>query len=255
MKRLTLLLLTLTMVFMSIAANTALAEEVEVVSHSSYVDPFGNFHVVGEVENKGVFSLASFKVTATFLDASGAYIDQDFAYLMLTTLPPGYKAPFHIMYTKPQKAARISSYTLTVNYTQTSKLPHVKLEFESHESFVDEAGWMRIRGSVKNMGEETRFVKIIATCYNESGVVVDVDYSYTDPRDLHPGQTASFEIVIPYRATLINSYALLAESEDYVSIGEFQWPSILAATTLALSCIILLRVKRSLHRIQRPVRS
>ncbi|MEM2902770.1 MAG: FxLYD domain-containing protein [Candidatus Bathyarchaeia archaeon] len=239
------LLLAFTLAYTTIIADTALAEEVEVVSHSSYLDPFGNFHIVGEVENKGAFSLSSFKVTATFFDASGVTLDQDFAYLMLDILPPGYKAPFHIMYTKPQKAAKIASYALTLNYTQTSKLPPVKLQFESQESFVDEAGWMRIRGLVKNMGEETRFVKIIATCYNESGAVVNVDYSYTDPRDLSPGQTASFEITIPYRANLIKSFALLADSENYVSIDEFQWRGLFAMLiTMALSYITLLRVKK-----------
>jgi len=256
MKKLIPLLLLLFLAFTSIAVNTALADEVEVVSHSGYMDPFGNFHVVGEVENKGAFSLASFKVTATFFDTSGTILDQDFAYLMLAILPPGYKAPFHIVYTKPQKAAKINSYTLTVNYTQTSKLPPVKLQFENQESFVDEAGWMHIKGLVKNTGEETRFVKIIATCYNESGVVVNVDYSYTEPRDLPPGQTASFEIVIPYRANLIKSFTLLAESEDYVSIDEFQWRSIPALTiiSLALSYILLLQAKRSLQKIQ-PLRA
>ena len=237
MRKYILLAICLSLFFFLIEGPTeAETSEVEIISHSSYLGIFGNYHVVGEVENKGTFPLTSFKITAKFYDSQGGLIDEDFANLMLDILPPGYKAPFHITYINIKEASKIESYVLEMDYVQTSKLPPVKLEFESQDSYVDDDGWMHITGTIKNNGEDTRFVEVIVTCYDENGEVSCVEYSFAEPRDVKSGQTASFEIVIPYRVDLIEDYALLSQSEDLVSIDEFPLDYIL--TTIFLAFII-----------------
>ncbi len=231
-----LLVLCLYLFFLTEAPIAAESSEVEIISHNSYLGVFGNYHVVGEVENKGPVSLTSFKITAKFYDAQGEFIDEDFTNLMLDILPPGYKAPFHIIYIDIEKSPKIDSYILEMDYIQTSKLPPVKLEFESQDNYVDEDGWMHITGTIKNSGEDTRFVEIIATCYDGNGDVICVEYSFAEPRDIKSGNTASFEIVIPYRVNLIEDHILLSQSEDLVSIDEL--PLRYIFTTICLALII-----------------
>ena len=232
------LIIGLLSIFFITSPATAEQSEAEILSHSSYTDPFGNYHIVGEVENVGNFSLTSFTVTAKFYDSEGVLIDDDFAYLMwrfsLEILPPGYKAPFHIVYVNTEQVPEIHSYTIEIHYDQISKIPLIKLDVKTQESYVDEDGWMHITGTIKNNGADTRFVEVIATCYDENGNVTCVEYSFTNPRDIQSGQTGSFEILIPYRVDLIKDYVLLLQSEDYVSINEFPSKTLFTIFTLAV---------------------
>jgi hypothetical protein len=55
--------------------------------------------------------------------------------------------------------------------------------------------------------------------YNSSNIVIAADFTYTDPKDLEPGQTAPFEIVVTSAATgnEIASASLNVDSEQYSS--------------------------------------
>ena len=82
------------------------------------------------------------------------------------------------------------------------------------------------RGEVINQGsQKATFVKISAAFYNSSNVVVAADLTYTDPKDLGPGQTAPFEIVVtsvPITSNKITSASLNVNSEQYSSIAHNQ---------------------------------
>jgi hypothetical protein len=52
-------------------------------------------------------------------------------------------------------------------------------------------------GEVTNQGnQKATFVKVSGAFYNSSNKVVAADFTYTDPQDLEPGQTAPFEITV-----------------------------------------------------------
>jgi hypothetical protein len=56
-----------------------------------------------------------------------------------------------------------------------------------------------IVGEIKNTGdEEVTFVKIIATFYDDSGIVIGTDFTYTDPSDIRPGRTAPYTLSIGF---------------------------------------------------------
>ena len=54
-------------------------------------------------------------------------------------------------------------------------------------------------GEIKNNSdEEVTFVQIIATFYDENGIVIGTDYTYTDPTDLNPGRTAPYTLSVGF---------------------------------------------------------
>ena len=80
-------------------------------------------------------------------------------------------------------------------------------------------------GEVTNHGsQKATYVKISGALYNKSNVVVAADFTYTDPKDLEPGQTAPFEIVITSAinatANEIASASLNVDSDQFSSISQ-----------------------------------
>lgn len=56
-----------------------------------------------------------------------------------------------------------------------------------------------IVGEIKNTSdEEVTFVKIIATFYDDNGIVIGTDFTYTDPSDIRPGRTAPYTLSIGF---------------------------------------------------------
>jgi hypothetical protein len=52
-------------------------------------------------------------------------------------------------------------------------------------------------GEVTNQGnQKAMFVKVSGAFYNSSNTVVAADFTYADPKNLEPGQTAPFEITV-----------------------------------------------------------
>jgi DNA-binding beta-propeller fold protein YncE len=57
----------------------------------------------------------------------------------------------------------------------------------------------KLVGEIKNKSdEEVTFVKIIGTFYDENGVVIGTDYTYTDPTDIKPGRTAPYSLTLGF---------------------------------------------------------
>jgi hypothetical protein len=86
---------------------------------------------------------------------------------------------------------------------------------------INQNGWYQIVGEVVNTGSDnTEFVKVVATFYDEGGTVIETDYTYTDPSDLAAGQLAPFEITLADEdiAENVESVKLTTESNDYFMI-------------------------------------
>ena len=57
----------------------------------------------------------------------------------------------------------------------------------------------KLVGEIKNKSdEEVTFVKIVATFYDDNGIVIGTDYTYTDPTDINPGRTAPYSLTIGF---------------------------------------------------------
>ena len=82
--------------YLSLAFPVSAAGQVNILSHSGWLDSVGYYHVSGEVQNVGDGALSFVKVTATFYDVSSTVIAVDFTYTALSVILPGRKSPFEI---------------------------------------------------------------------------------------------------------------------------------------------------------------
>jgi len=192
--------------------------DVEFLSHTGYLDSFGYYHVVGEVQNVGDQAVNFAIVEVTFYNSSDDVIGTRFDLTMLYVLLAGRKSPFKIDLLDVAQSANVYRYSLDLTFSAASSIP-LGLEILTHSSRVDEFGCMHIVGEIKNSGSEIAHgVRLIATYYDEAGDVVAATLTDLDPiyNYLNPGQTESFEILLSEERTpLVDTYELTAESTEY----------------------------------------
>ena len=194
--------------------------DVDILSHTGYLDSSGYYHVVGEVQNVGDQAVKLVKIEVTFYDSSNVVIATRFDLTMLYVLMVGRKSPFDIVLLDTTQSAKVDNYSLSVTFSATSPIP-IGLEILSHNSYVDESGSMHIIvGEIMNIAaEKASTVRVIATYYDGAGDVVAAMLTYLDPiqSDLDPGQTAQFEFLLSDedRTPYVDTYGLTAESTEY----------------------------------------
>ena len=199
---------------------------VSILSTSQYSSEFGSTYIVGEVRNN-LEDLVNFvQIVGRFYDSEGVLIDTDFTYTTLDVLRPGEKSPFKLIIIDQSVAQRIANYTLTVDWDPLFAVPArvanaTVLTVQEGEQRIGEFGRYEAVGEVVNGGaEDTEFVKVAATFYDENGRVIEADYTYTDPSDVGAGQSAPFEITVLDEdiSEEIESVKLTAQSNDYFAI-------------------------------------
>ena len=94
------------------------------------------------------------------------------------------------------------------------------LKLSLNDSHLDDMGAFHIVGKVTNQGsEKATFVKVSGALYNSSNAIVAAVFVYTDPQELEPGQTASFNIIVDSPiAKKITDASLTVGSKQYSSI-------------------------------------
>jgi len=219
-------------------------------NHSGYINDYGYFYVVGEAQNVGNDPAENVVVNATFYDSNGAFIATVPGHTKLDVLLPGKKSPFEITLFSSLYSQKVRNYTLSVSYSQAQPKP-LGLEIISNSSYKDAEG-LHVTGVIKNVGSAyTSFVKVVATFYNETGYVIAAKLNYSNPKNLNPGQSATFEILLnSSAASNVYSYALEAESTDYEMIPELNPISLLliiVLTTATLSLQNKQRLKSSVN--------
>jgi hypothetical protein len=168
------------------------APEVIVLSSSAFVPYSGSdsWYIVGEVLNNTGSNVDFVRINATLRDSSGNVVGSDYSYSMIDTLSPSMISPFRVIFSDPPTW---SSYDLVVTWDTTSQQPY-PLEVLNSTSYFDNYDGYHVVGEVENQYSEQRtFVKAFVTLYDINGEVIGVEYSYTNPDELSPGQTASFD--------------------------------------------------------------
>ena len=199
---------------------------VSILSSSQYSTEFGSTYIVGEVRNDLSDVVQYVQIVGRFYDSNGLLIDTDFTYTDLDLLRPGEKSPFSLIVSDESVAQRIDSYTLAVNWDPVFADPSAiaaatVLTIQEGEHRINEFGWYEIVGEVVNGGtDDTEFVKVVATFYDETGQVINTDFTYTDPSDIPTGQSAPFELTVTDEdmSDDIQSVKLSAQSQDYFAI-------------------------------------
>jgi len=223
------------------------AAELNILNDTGYLDYWGYYRVVGEVNNVGDQAVKYVRVKVFFYNVSDNLLCTDDCYTILDTINPGGKSPFEVTLSNKVLASEVDHYSVTVlSYDVTAAKP-IGLDILTNSSYIDEWGRMVITGTIKNIGTQmTTFVKVIATYYDASGNVMAVDYTYTSPSNIEPDLTLPFEIKLYHdeRLSYITSYELTAESWQYVIVPEFPLVAlIIGLMTVSASAVVLSKKK------------
>jgi hypothetical protein len=226
---------------LSLVQPAKATSQVNILSHTIFIDYNGFCHVVGEVENAGAQAIESVKITATFYDSNDIMITSEFNYTYLKVLLEGRKSPFEIILHDTTQSGLVDHYSLSVDFSATQALP-LGLRILSDSWYVDGGGWLHITGEVKNTEYQTATnVKIVATFYDDVRNVLDCESSKV--HDLAPSQSAPFEILLTMTGTVpsVVSYALTAESIQYAIIPELSMIVLLPLFMILASIVIVIK--------------
>jgi hypothetical protein len=146
-------------------------------------------------------------------------VGTDFTYTNVDVLRPAEKSSFEIILNDEDQSRKVNSYKLSTSWDVTDALP-ASLKLSVGDSHLDNTGAYHIVGEVTNQGsQKATLVKVSGSFYNSSNSVVAADFTYTDPQDLEPGQTAPFEITVNApAANEITSASLNVGSNQYSSV-------------------------------------
>lgn len=169
-----------------------------ILSHSSFLDSIGYYHVVGEVKNNSSNNRSFVKLTATFYNSANTVVATDFTYTGVDILLPNQKSPFEIIGPDQPISAQVDHYSVTVSDSNiTGEEPYRSFTILSQSTNIDGLGYYHVVGEVKNTGSQTvTYVKVVGTFYDSSWKVVAAEFTYTDPSTLVAGQTAPFDVFI-----------------------------------------------------------
>ena len=93
------------------------SHSVTILSHNSYVDNVGYFHVVGEVENNTPSAAKFVQITGTFYDINNAVMGTQSTYTNPSDISSGATAPFDlILMSASVPASLIDHYKLVTGY-------------------------------------------------------------------------------------------------------------------------------------------
>jgi len=176
-------------------ANT----NVKVLSYSHYVNPSGNFIVVGEVQNTGNANLQSVTLNATAYDSGKNALAGSSAMAYVSYLNVSQKAPFYIDMGPSNIAgtdwgSTVSSVEFTVfNAYSTSDRQYESLALGI--SFNGTLGGSYIAtGLLFNLGNQTASgIKVVGTYYNSLGTVVAVGFANVND-SLVPGNYTTYTV-------------------------------------------------------------
>ncbi len=151
LRLISLLILGITVLLLGMTTTVKATAQVEILSHTGYIDSLDFYNVVGEVQNVGDQAVKYVRITATFYDSSDAVVDTSFTYSSLDVILAGRKSPFSITLLDTIQSAKVDHYSLSVSSFSTTVTIEEGLEILSHNSYTGALGWMHIVGEIENV--------------------------------------------------------------------------------------------------------
>jgi hypothetical protein len=237
-----LTLLMATLLFFTLANTFASAQQasLQVLSYSSYIDSVDYYHVLGEVQNTGSVPLTQVTVSATLCDPSGHPTGTIEDYIMINLLAPQQKSPFDLFENATGTVCGVSP----ANSTLSNVAPYHNFQLPNPSSSRDAQGLYHLSGQVKNTGTSTaQGVDVVATFYDEKGVVVQVGSSLAAPSNLPPNGVGLFGITSddPTLSARIATYSVQAQSAT-PTLPVPEYPA--SVPIVAISLILVLALIR-----------
>lgn len=216
-----------------------------VQNDTMWTDISGNLHIVGEVKNTGDIWLQFVKVFGTLRDAEGGTVDVTFTYTLVRFVPPGDVVPFDLTEIDTAKSARVQSYSLVLEFDETSP-PSQRLAVLNVADSKNLNGQFEVVGEVENQGDKpASYTHVIGTFYDAGGKVVYAEFTYPEPAEIPPGTKHGFKITVlsDTQSSKITRYSLIAESENagYTSVPEWSSPIVVAGMVLSLAATVMRR--------------
>ncbi len=182
-----------------IPAPTALPSDAVILglmSDNSFTDDFNTLNIVGEVRNDSPVEVGQAQIVVTFYDSSGAVIGAAEGETILETIPPGETTPFLITVSRP---AGFTSYSLRAVGRPVQPKHSAQLAVVQAKRFEDEAGFLRIKGTIQNTGSViSERTKVVAIIYGRGHNIINLGFTYVDPPTLAPGERANYEVIFTY---------------------------------------------------------
>lgn len=192
----------------------ALPPEVEkgllILSHTTYVDKYGYFHLIGEVENLSEHGTEQNQVRADFYDEQGTIYSTGTGECFRELIGPGGKSPFQIVLSE---APETLTYKLTTLSRPTQDLPTGRFSLTeiSPESGGDSE--YVVKGMIHNDSDhDIETALILGTFYDNHGNVTAVGFTFPDILPIQPGGSSEFTMTVDFLGNPIVSFALHAET-------------------------------------------
>ncbi len=166
------------------------------LSDNNFTDKFNTLTIAGEVRNDSSLDVGQTNITITFYDVTGNTIGTANGETMLDVLSPGEISPFLITLTRPTGFA---SYSLRAVAQPVEPELNRQLSVVELKRYEDDAGFLHIKGVVKNVGSITsKRTKVAAIIYGRDGRVINVGFTYVHPPTLAPGEQARYDVSFTY---------------------------------------------------------
>jgi len=166
------------------------------LSENNFTDSFNTLTIAGEVRNDSALDVGQTNIAVTFYDANGTVIDTASGETILDILPPGVISPFIITLSRP---VGMASYSLRAVARPVEPALNKQLSIIEQRRFEDEAGFLHIKGIIKNVGTSvSKRTKVAAVIYGRDGRVINVGFTYVHPPTVAPGGEATYDVSFTY---------------------------------------------------------
>jgi len=195
-----------------LAADT-LSAPLQILSHHSYVDTLGWYHIVGEVQNNGSAPMEFVQIVAKLYDETNSVIGTKLTFTAPDVIFPGGRAPFDLITLRRSQWDKIKTYNLEVKGDISHKLLQQNLVLVNQTSHIKD-DLLYVSGEVQNTGQTPTLVKLIITLYDSNHNVVNTSWGYAADGIIAPNQTSTFQVKIQHQTDPNNfHYSIQIEEE------------------------------------------
>jgi hypothetical protein len=192
--------------------------ELEITSKNVFVDPNGNYYVVGLVMNNSSEVVNSIQLSVEIKDESsnsllkdenGNLVPNIIIYPMLYTIAPGETSPFVFIYVS--STGTPASYNITISGQQTGIANRVNLQWEKVQIVDDGFGWSYLSGYLVNTSSQWAHINNLAGgVLDDSNNIISANWTSSYSTELAPSGDAlgrdrtPFEVKFPNPGELTN---------------------------------------------------
>lgn len=184
--------------FAQLSTNNSI---IQIISTSTLIDDFGNFHVIGEVNNTSSDPQTNILITTILSDTTNnnnVIVGNHSAFSAIGTLRSGELSPFDILIPDPQIVGKFNF----IEFSTSSQLATIEkpanLVLNGSSAFLDNIGNPHITGNIINQGPSPeQFLNLVATFYDNSSLGIVGTQSFgLNVANLTQNQMAPFDITI-----------------------------------------------------------